>query len=105
MKHLSAHIYKTSVQVEAYLEAFADAFDLHKYIRYETRVVSLKPLGPPSSNGHASSHGDLISSRQQNGVAPATTNGDGLAHSGAEVAPPRWCISTEPAESLVSNSP
>ena len=92
------------MQVEAYLEAFADAFHLHEYIRYETRVVSLKLLGLPSTNGHASSDGAQISSGVDNGVQHSPTNGSGLAHSDVVAAPPRWCISTEPAEKSVSQT-
>ena len=93
------------VQVEAYLEAFADSFDLHQYIRYQTRVVSLKPLERPSANGHALSNGALTNARAQNGSGHTMTNGTEAAQDDADVAPPRWRISTEPAGTHVSPAP
>lgn len=97
--------YGPAVQVEAYLEAFADAFDLHQYIRYQTRVVSLRPLGAPSANGHAISNGSSVDPTVQTGSAHPSANGSGGAYSDAEVAPPRWRISTEPADKHVSCVP
>ena len=35
-----------SAQVQAFLEAFADEFDLRRHIRFRTRVVRVDPLGP-----------------------------------------------------------
>ena len=89
------------MQVEAYLEAFANAFDLHQYIRYQTRVVSLMPLRLPSASGHALSNGALASAEAQNGSPQSLTNGTEAPRGDAEVAPPRWRISTEPAETQV----
>ena len=98
-------IFPAMVQVEAYLEAFADAFDLNQYIRYQTRVVSLKPLGRPSAHGHALPNGALANAKAQNSSGHAMTNGTEAAQDDAEVAPPRWRISTEPAGTHVSPAP
>ena len=38
-------------QVQAFLEAFADEFDLRRHIRLGTRVSRVDPLGPSGAAG------------------------------------------------------
>ncbi len=38
-------------QVQAFLEAFADEFDLRRHIRLRTRVSRVDPLGPSGAAG------------------------------------------------------
>lgn len=96
-----------AMQVEAYLEAFADAFELHKYIRYQTRVVCLKPLRSDSMNGHAIPTGTSNGTRLHNGSKGSAMNGNGVAYSSeeyAQLAPPHWRISSVPADAEVSHT-
>jgi len=96
-----------AMQVEAYLEAFADAFELHKYIRYQTRVVCLKPLRSDSMNGHAIPTGTSNGTRLHNGSKDSAMNGNGVAYSSeeyAQLAPPHWRISSVPADAEVSHT-
>ena len=101
-----------AVQVEAYLEAFADKFDLHQYIRYETRVLTVRPIQAAAAaesaawhgNGHrAQSAQELPSHSAANGNGPSHRHivGNGAVHSHDASDPPRWQITTAPADSQV----
>ena len=107
MRHI-----RRAVQVEAYLEAFADKFDLHQYIRYETRVLTVRPIQAAAAaepaawhgNGHgAQSAQELPSHSVANGNGPSHRHivGNGAVHSHAASDPPRWQITTAPADSQV----
>lgn len=91
------------MQVEAYLEAFADSFNLHQYIRYQTQVVTVRPLRSEYSNGHAPTSGNSANmTPEPNKAGEAHVNGNGaVSHVDAELAPPRWRITSAPAEAKV----
>ena len=101
-----------AVQVEAYLEAFADKFNLHQYIRYETRVLTVRPIQAAAAaepaawhgNGHrAQSAQDLPSHSTANGNGPShqhiAENRAVQSHDSSD--PPRWQITTAPVDSQV----
>ncbi len=91
------------MQVEAYLEAFADSFDLHQYIRYQTQVISVRPIGSELSYAHALSTGHAANVALEPDLAAEAhviENG-AVPHGGAELTPPRWCITSAPAETKV----
>ena len=81
------------MQVEAYLEAFADRFDLHQYIRYETRVLTVRPIQAAAAAEPAAWHG--------NGPSHWHIVGKGAVHSHDASDPPRWQITTAPADAEV----
>ena len=98
-----------AVQVEAYLEAFADKFNLHQYIRYETCVLTVRPIQAAAAgelaawhgNGHrAQSAQDLPSYSAANGNGPPHQH---IAETRAVQShdasnPPRWQITTAPVD-------
>ncbi len=79
-----------TAQVEAYLEAFAMEYGLHRHIHYATRVVEVLPWGP---EGVA-----------QNGTANGHVNGTGAEPGGAPW--PRWQVTTAPTcKQVITQSP
>jgi hypothetical protein len=49
--HMHAPKRTATAQVLAFLEAFADEFDLRRHIRFRTRVLHVEPLGPAGDLG------------------------------------------------------
>ena len=74
-----------AAQVEAYLEAFAKEYGLHRHIHYATRVVEVLPQGPEGAAQVRAANGDV--------------NGTGAEPGGAPW--PRWQVTTEPADKQV----
>ena len=104
LRPLALHHKGSAVQVEAYLEAFADRFDLHQYTRYETRVLTVRPLQAAAAaepaawhgNGHRARSTQDVTSHLANGNGPSHrhTNGNGAVRSHDPSGLPRWQITT-----------
>ena len=77
------------VQVEAYLEAFAEEHGLHRHVRYNTRVVRARPVHTGAVGTTGGSHANCAANGHANGSAAA----DG----GAALPWPRWQVDAEPS--------
>ncbi len=49
--YITSCTHKSGAQVHAFLEAFADEFDLRRHIRCRTRVIRVHPLRPSGKWG------------------------------------------------------
>jgi cation diffusion facilitator CzcD-associated flavoprotein CzcO len=55
-------------QVTAYIHSYADAFDLHRVISYDTTVISASPLEAPDGDPVGSAGWSVVTSRGDEGV-------------------------------------
>ena len=89
------------LQVEAYLRAFAEAYDLERFVRCRTRVTRVEPL-PANSSAASSAHDEAATATGAgsavNGAAPA-------ARGTAPAAWHRWRVTSEPVLDNPGQSP
>ena len=81
----------SATQVEAYLQAFAEAYDLERLVRCRTRVTRVEPLTVDSAAA-SSAHG---AAAVANGGGPANDGAGSVASGAGPTARHQWRVVSE----------